>query len=300
MANWMSLCRGSLRVLSRTSACRRIGQRVWLKAFAAALLLCGSALPAGEPGERSVGPATKSGDFLLVWGKLKANSEVDFSDDAKSKYYLALQGSVEAPPKLDVVALWKQVMIVSMTDDANHPVQTKPMRVFGDRHNAIHFGVGQVELPRTQLPIDATRIRAITFGTQVVVAEERTTTEIPAAVMEDFKPIGSDIEVRITSLRMSTGRELTVQLNFRRAGKGISGAFIERIFALDPRGEVLGGGRWTDGDPLGAKGTWTAKFKLAGDQVHQSFRVDIVTKSSTHKVAFDVEGIFKRQAPPTK
>ena len=162
------------------------------------------------------------------------------------------------------------------------------------RNNAIHDGVGQVELARTQLPIDATRIRAITLGTEVVLAEERVATELPAAVMEDFRDIGNNIAVRITSLRMSSGRELTVNLSFERSVKGAGGAFIEKIFALDPDGKVLGGGRWTDGDPLGEKGTWTAKFKLAGDQVHQSFRFDIVTKSSSHKVAFEVKDIFKR------
>ena len=265
-----------------------------LLSVVAALLFSGSLLAAGQPGEKAKGPATKSEGFSLVWGKLKATSDVDFGDERKSKYSLALEGSVEVPAALDVVAVSKQFQIAMMTDSAGKPVALKPVSTWGLRNNAIHHGVGQVELPRIELPIDATKIRAVKFTTEVVIAEERVTAELPAVVMEDFKNVGNDISIRITNLRMSTGRELTVNLNFKRSDTGVGSAFIEKIFALDADRKELGGGRWTEGDPLGKTGTWTAKFKLSGDQRHQSFRFDIVTKSKSRKLAFEVKDIFTR------
>jgi hypothetical protein len=215
-------------------------------------------------------------------------------DETKSKYSLALEGSLEVPADQDVVAVSKQFQISAMTDIAGKSGALKRASAPSQRNNAIHDGVGQVELPRTDLPIDATRIRAMQFTTEVVVAEKRVTTELPAVVMEDFKDIGNDISVRITSLRMSAGRELTVNLNFKRSDAGVGSAFIEKIFALDADRKELGGGRWTEGDPLGKTGIWTARFRLSGDQRHQSFRFDIVTKSKSRKLAFDVKDIFTR------
>ena len=284
----------NLRQWKRGLAGRRADLKPNALFVAAALLVCGSLLAAGQPGERAVGPTFKSEKFSLIWGKLKATSEVDFGDNSKSKYSLALEGCVEVPSDQDVVAVWKQIQIDKMIDAAGNAVSLKPARTYGQRNNAIHNGVGQVELYRTELPLDATRIASVTFNTEVVIAEERTTVEVPAVVMEDFKDVGNGLAIRITNLRMSTGRELTVSLNFKRSSDGVGGAFIEKIFALDPDHKDLGGGRWTDGDPIGKTGIWTAKFKLSGDQTHQSFRFDIVTKSHSRRLTFEVKDIFKR------
>ena len=61
---------------------------------------------------------------------------------------------------------------------------------------------------------------------------------------------------------------------------------------MSPDGEELGKGRWTEGDPFSKAGTYTAQFKLSGKQTHQSFRMDLVTKSTVEKLSFEVTGIF--------
>ncbi|MEI8195980.1 MAG: hypothetical protein WCI73_08740 [Phycisphaerae bacterium] len=262
--------------------------------FVLAVLVFSTLVLAGQPGEKAKGPSFESEKFSLIWGKLKTTSDVNLGEEPKSKYSLALEGSLAVPDDLDVAAVAKQFQIMSMTDAAGAAVLFRQPVTWStsQRYNAIHDGVGQVELPRLELPLDATRIGSIKFGTDVVIAEERVTAVVPAVVMEDFKEIGHDISIRITNLQMSVGRELTVNLNFKRPE--VTGAFIEKIFAVDPDGKDLGGGRWTQGDPLGTTGAWIAKFKLLGEQRHQSFRFDIVTKSKMHKLSFEVKGIFAR------
>jgi len=128
MVNLLPSSLENFRPRTRTLAGRRANPKPSLLPVVAALLCSGSLVLAGEPGERAVGPETKSGEFSLVWGKFKATSEVDFGDETKSKYSLNLEGHLEVPAKLDVVAVWEQFKILSMTDEAGKPVELKPKR----------------------------------------------------------------------------------------------------------------------------------------------------------------------------
>jgi len=251
-------------------------------------------LLAGEPGEKAKGPEFKTEDFTLVWGKLKTSADVNFGDAKKSKYSLELEGSMEVPTTLDVVAVVARFRLRSATDDKGANVSIKPAAVGQIKYNAIHGQVGQVELPKTDLPLDATRIGTIVLDADIVIAGERDYATLPAVVMEDFKDLGHGVSIRITSLQMSADRELSVTLSYKRAAANTSSPFMEQVYAVAPDGQDLGGGRWTEGDPFGKTGTYTAKFKLAGKQTHQSFRFQLVTKSESRKVSFEVSNIFVR------
>jgi hypothetical protein len=270
------------------------------RALTVAAVLLGMAvlLQAGQPGEKAKGPEFKTKGFTLVWGKLKSSAEVDFADNPKSKFTLQLEGSMEVPAKggLDVVAVDKRFQIKSLVDDKGADITFKAASTGGTAaiHNAIIEQVGQVELPKTELSRDASGIAGMTVEAVIVLAQKRENFKLPAAVMEDFKDVGNGISVRINSLQMKANRELTVVLDYKRPDATTTSPFIEKIYALDPQKNVLGGGRWTEGDPFGQTGKWTAKFKLAGDQVHQSLRFDVVTQSEARSLSFEVKKIFKR------
>ncbi len=250
-------------------------------------------LQAGQPGEKAKGPEFKTKGFTLVWGKLKTSSEVDLGDSTKSKYTVQLEGSMETPARMDVVAVDKRFVIRALADDKGGEITFKSSAATTAVHNAIFDQVGQVELPRTDLSRDASAIAGMTAEAVIVIAQKRDKFKLPAVVMEDFKDVGNGISVRINSLSMNAKRELTVVLDYKRADATTESPFIEKIYALDPQGNALGGGRWTEGDPFGQTGKWTAKFKLAGDQVHQSLRFDVVTQSEARSLTFEIKKIFK-------
>ncbi|MCG3180393.1 MAG: hypothetical protein BIFFINMI_02753 [Phycisphaerae bacterium] len=264
--------------------------------LAAAVVLATTVLLlAGKPGEKAEGPAFKSNGYSLVWGRLKTSGDVDLGDDTRSRYSLQLDGSLEVPSDADVAAVYKRLRVNKITDEKGEDITPKisPYSSYA-AYNAIHEGVGQVEVPRIELLRDATRIGTLTLDTDVIIARKRVQVSLPAVVMEDFKDIGQGISVRITNLQMSSSRQLTVTLSYKRTTAGTGSPFIEQVFALDPGGTTLGGGRWTEGEPFGKTGTYTAKFPLSGDQVHSAFRFEIVTESETRDVTFEVKDIFKR------
>jgi hypothetical protein len=277
------------------------------------VLLAASALSPAErkPGEKAVGPPFKFEEYTLVWGKLKASSEVDLGKESESKYTVELDGTIETPAKVDAVAVAKKCEMKSALDDKGQDV-IKPAKLpkvgaggipgatpsLGSpsyktgSYNAIHANVGQVEVSKTDLIRDATKIKKMTVETEVVIAKKRVEAKLPAVVMEDFKDLNEGVSVRITGLQMSTKRELTVNAAYKRNAPGSEMPFIEAIYATDPEGKEIGGGRWTEGDPFGKQGTMTYKFKLAGDQVHSSLRFIIVSESTSKALTFELAGIF--------
>ncbi|MDD4890190.1 MAG: hypothetical protein PHU85_09690 [Phycisphaerae bacterium] len=279
-----------------------------LKSAVAVLAIGAVLLAAPQPGERAKGPEFKADGFTLVWGKLKTTADVELGDVAKSRYSLQMDGSIEAPADMDVVAVFKKLRIRSIADAKGADMSVKsgtgtaggPMVSSFGAYNAIHRNVGQVELPRTELAKDATLIGTLGLETDVVIAKKREEVRLPAIVMEDFKDVGQGVSIRIRSLTMSTARELTVALDYKRLDSTPTVPFIEQVFAMDPLGKDLGGGRWTEGDPMGKTGTWTSKFTLAGTQVHQSFRFLLVTQSDVKRLSFDVKDMFNRGEPIKK
>lgn len=262
-----------------------------------AVLCAGTLLLAGQPGEKAKGPPFKNeAGYTLVWGKVKTTADIDLGDEKKSRYSVQMEGSMETPVDQDVVGVSRRLRVTAVADDKN--ASMVPYSASGNTglsgsspFNAVHSHVVQLELPQTALTRDATRISKMTLEAETVTATKRDEVKLPAVVMEDFKDIGQGVSVRITGLTMSAARELTVAVAYKRPDAGVRGSFIEAIHALDSEGKDLGGGRWTEGDPFSKVGGWTAKFKIDGARVHQSFRLHLTTGES-RKQTFDVKDIF--------
>lgn len=251
---------------------------------------------AALPGQKTAGPGFKADKYTLTLAKLKATSDVNLADETGSKFSVSLDGALETPADVDAVATRKRLSIVSITDDGGGdmtPRANVPASSF-NAYNSIQQQIGQVELPKTDIQRDATRIGKMVLETDVVVARKRAEVKLPAVVMEDFKDVGNGVSIRISRLQMSQNRQLIVTLNYKRLDAGTTAPFIEQVFAVDPQGNELGGGRWTEGDPFAKVGLFTASFSLGGTQVHQSFRVVIVTDSEACRLSFEVKDIFKR------
>lgn len=271
----------------------------WVVVSLAAVCLAGSLATGAdkEPGQKYEGPQFKSEEFALVVGNVKWASEVNLGKSDQGKHTLEMAGHVEHPKSVDAVCLFER-FTVRHAGDENDANILKPARGSSSstyrsgKYNAFIDGVGHAVVYRTELNRDAAKIRKLLLTTEVIVAQTRTEKQVPAVVMEEYGELAPGLTMRVRSLSMSSRRELTVTAEYRRGAAGNTGAFIEAIYALDPSGKTLGGGRWTQGDPLGKSGSVEAKFPLAGSETHKSFRIVVCTKSEIKPVTFEVTGIF--------
>jgi hypothetical protein len=268
---------------------------------AAVVLGMAALLGADEPAQKAKGAEFKTKGFTLVLSKMKTSGDVDFADGAKSKFTLQMDGSLEVPARrsLDVVAVRTRMQIDSLTDDKDAAIDLKPASggAAAAKYNAVIDQVGQVELPRTELPCDASRIGMAVISVETLLAAKREKARLPAVMTEDFKDIGQGISVRLANLKTSDKQdELSADVNYQRPEAGTTAPFIDRIFVVDPDGKDIGGGRWTAavGDPFGKTGTLKIKIKLSGEQAHKFFRFELVTQSEARSLSFEVKKIFKR------
>jgi hypothetical protein len=273
------------------------------RALSVAAVVLGMAawVQAEPPASKAAGAQFKSKGFTLVWSKMKTTGEVDFADGAKSKFSLQMEGSLEIPVRrdLDVVAVRARAAIDSLTDDKGEAVELKPVSggQAAAKYNAVIDQVGQVELPRTELPCEASRIGTAVINVEALLAIKREKVRLPAVMTEDFKEIGQGLSVRIGNIKVSDKQdELSAEVSYQRPEAGAAAAFIDRIFVVDPDGKDIGGGRWTAavGDPFGKTGTLKIKIKLSGEPAHKFFRFETVTQSEARSVSFEVKKIFKR------
>ena len=255
------------------------------------------------PPTTASGPSCKNDRFCLALSKAKVASDVDFNTEAKTRHALELWGTVDAPTDLDAVCVTRRFRIVAVGDankaDIYKPPSSPPSPKWGNgEYNAFHSSVAYMEVEKFDLLRHPTFIRSLSLQADVLVAVKRQDKTIPAVVMEDFQELLDGMSLRTTKLEMTKDRELTVLMDYKRPEAGTTGTFIEAIHALDPEDKNLGGGRWIEGDPFGKNGKFTAKFRLAGDQVHKSFRITFVTSSTSRTISMELKDILV--APPGK
>ncbi|MFP4054981.1 MAG: hypothetical protein ACLFV7_14065, partial [Phycisphaerae bacterium] len=159
---------------------------------------------------------------------------------------------------------------------------------------AFHNKLGKVEVYNAELRQNAFAIRTLDVSAKLVIAQERTTASLPAVVMEKPELIHKDIKLRISGLKMSDQRVLTLTARVQKRWDGLKGAFVESVYALDKDGKRIGGGRWTKGDPFGDNSKITYEFLVDKGQVHSSFEFVVCTKFKTQVIDFEVTDIFQQ------
>ncbi len=270
------------------------------------LLLAPLAMIASATASSWVPPTTASGSscksekFCVALARAKVSSEMDYNTESKTRHCLELWGSFDAPSNVDAVCVTKRFRVTAAQDPNNTNMYKPPATPASPRwgngeYNAFHDAVAYMEVEKFDLSRHPTFMRTLSLQADVLVAVKRQDKIIPACVMEDFQELLDGISVRTTRLEMTKDRELTVVMDYKRPQTGTVGTFIEAIHALAPDNKDLGGGRWTEGDPFGKYTKFTARFKLAGDQVHKSFRIIFVTESTSRTISMELKDILIAQ-----
>ncbi len=264
------------------------------------LCLAATAAPAQDSGEIERRPHFTTTDHRLVLTVLDVSSRKDLADDGRSKHYLSFDGFLRPAREADAIAVAKDLRALRIYDSNGNEMLPAPARgrtTTRERppedFSAVLGDSGVTGLSKTQLVQVPWAMRSMDAEATLILGKARHDERIPATVMEDFASIAG-VELRIDRLSMSADRKLTVSIQYRRAGAGPSGPFIEAVYAVNEDGNSLGGGRWTDGTPMKDKGKLSFVFPLDSSQTHHGFKIVICSDYDVQPVGFTLTELFDR------
>jgi len=290
--------------------------RKWIGVLAVCVLgVCTAFLPADE---KSVAKAVAArGVIFEKWGyklkltRLDSQCTVNLAKNAKnpSTYSLDIEGSCKMPEDVDGVLMTEQIKVLKALTVTGKDIRLPPKarsKSGGSRARyrsgtfvpilrlAKNLHVAEVEVSKLALKANPYTIDKLETELAIVVAVDRIDKSLPAAVSQTLQELTTGLKTRVSSMRISSKRELTLELSCLRQFAGPKGAFIEAIRAVDAEGKTIGQARIRDGDPLGQKGKVTAHFALSGKAEPASLIATIVTESKIRKIPFEITGIFQK------
>jgi len=259
---------------------------------------------------------TRRGVTFEKWGyklklmEMKSQCEVNLGGRSKkrpSRYTLDLKGVCTLPGDVDGVVIANQLRVLKVADAAGKDLRVPPKRSASRSPQKYRTGTfapilvtpnkvraAEVGINRLALTANPYTIEKLDAEVIVLIAKERTTKTLPAAVSRKMQEVIPGLKIRIAGMKAGTTRELTIELAEVRAIGGPRGPFVYAVAMLGDDGKTIGEGQIVKGDPLGKSGTVTTTFPLKSEDKVTSVRVTIVTDYTIRKVPFELTGIFKR------
>ncbi len=264
-------------------------------------LFVGAAALVALPEEPPRGVTFKQGPYTLILTELNASNELNFAEPKKTKRTISLEGALQTPPLRDVVAVKASLEILEAVDDAGKNILAPTKRRRSRTYKTGTYApvsqatsCGEIELKNTTLTANAYTIRSMTVETEVIMAKKRASKRLNAVVMKESVDIVDGLTLRISSVKLSAKGELTVVAEYTRPMPGPGGPFLEAVYALDAEEKKIGGGRWTDGDPFGTKGKFTAELQLERGTEHKILRFVAVTEDESKILTFKLTKVFQK------
>ena len=290
--------------------------RKWIPVLAAVAII--AAWAAGLPADqKSVAKAVAArGVIFEKWGyKLKLtrlDSECTINLGGRtgkpSTYSLDIEGSCKMPEDVDGVLITEQIRVLKALTvtgkGMRRPPKARKSKRSGSKYRsgtfipilrlAKNLHVAEVEVSKLELKANPYLIDKLETELVVIVAVDRIDKSLPAKVSQTVRELAPGLKARVSSMQISSKRELTVELNCLRQFAGPKGPFIEAIRAIDDDGKTIGQARIIDGDPLGQKGKVKANFPLSGKAEPADLIVTIITEAKIRKIPFEITGIFQK------
>jgi len=248
--------------------------------------------------------------YVLKLNRMASRCDVNLGGRSKkspSTYSLDLKGICKLPGDVDAVVMAGQLRVLKVLDSAGKDLRVPPKPRTGTsarRYKTGTFGpirtispglrAAEVGITRLALTANPYTIEKLQTELIVIVAKKRAVKTLPAAVAQKLQEVVDGLRIRISGMRMSAKRELTLDLAYTRPVAGPRGPFVSAIAALGADDSVLGQTEMTKGDPLGKTGKITAVFTLKGESKLTSVKMTIVTEHTIRKVPFELTGVFKK------
>ncbi|MCG8508224.1 MAG: hypothetical protein MI741_03255, partial [Rhodospirillales bacterium] len=168
-------------------------------------------------------------------------------------------------------------------------------------YSPVHPEGAEFRVRRLELKVPPHRLEEMILRGSVLLAEQRKHIDLPAAVMDEPAEGPRGAKLRISSMSIRRGRSnrpdtMSMSIEWeqnKQVGPALRDfVFVDKVFALDKEGRIIGGGRWNRGDPLNESGTFKFDIDLPASQACQTIRVDMVTKYSEQDFDLTIEDIF--------
>jgi len=246
-------------------------------------------------------PTFSNAGHSFTCRSIKASSSTSFEKNSSS-HSLNLSGYYHIPTQstMDIIAADIETFSPIIVDRAgeNLLVRTNSIKKRAAVYCPVHdIGKGGETANKPinlkyDLSDEAANVDCLAFTINVLQAQTRKLVDREPLVSEEYTEVVNGLFVRISNLSLKSNREFTVVLNYKRSSKGLDAPFFEGVQVLDVNGEVIGGGRWTYGNPIDLEGKFTAKFKLVSPDMHHRIRLVIVTEANVIPVQFQLRTIF--------
>lgn len=264
-------------------------------------VLVGAAALAALPDRPPRGVAFRQGPYSLIVTELDASSALNFAEPKKTKHTISLEGALQAPPLRDVVAVKGDLEVLEAVATGDKDILARTKKRPTRRYRPGTYvpvdqvtSQGKIEFRNIILTANPYTIQSMSVRTEVIMAKKRASKRLNAIVMKEPVDVIDGLTIRISSVKLSTKGELTVVAEYVRPRAGPGGPFLEAVYALDSSEKKIGGGRWSDGDPFGAKGKITAKLKLEPGTAHKTLRFVAVTEDEAAELTFKLTKIFRQ------
>lgn len=233
--------------------------------------------------------------YTLTVLKYEASTEIDY-EDGDASFDVEFSCRLAAPEGLDVVCVFEELTLSEAIDDRRDDIHIDP----DDRDDpedmrfvAFLEGIAGAELKRSDLTRPAYTVQRMVVVAEAIVARERRQFDLPAIVTNDSLDTPYDTQVRLSEMKIGRNHEAEVVIEYDRED-GPGSPLPEAIYALDERGNVLGGGRWTNSTRLlAAEGKFEAEFYVEEGADVASLRLVFLTDYEIGPVEFVITGIFQ-------
>ena len=243
---------------------------------------------------------TTKDKMTLTISEYEARSKWDFTErPPESDFEIKLKAMVKLPDDMDLVCITEKIEPKSVVDAKKLNLLKPPARPTlpnraRDNYNAFLGGVAPVDLDRAEYRANPYLIATMTVEAWVLVAKERKEAKIAAKVVEDPVDIGNGMKVRLSAMKINNQRDVDLTIEFTRP-EGTGGTILEAVYALDDKGNELGGGRWGKGLRIfEGQGKFTGQFSISGAANIHGFKCVMVTKHELRPVQFEIEGVFQK------
>jgi len=279
-----------------------------------------TALAAGavllDADEKSVMQAVAAkGVVFDTWGyklkltRMESKCDVSLGADTRkpSTYSLDINASCKIPEDVDGVLMTELLKVKKAVTAGGKDIRKPPRRVSSRTTSKYRSGtftpilwlkkdlkVAEVKISKLALLTNPFRIDKLETELAVITAVDRTDKSIPAAVSQTMRDLAPGLKARISSMRINSRRELTIEISCLRRFDGPKGPFIEAVAAIDSAGKNIGQARIINGDPLSQKGKVNSVFTLSGRSEPADLLITVVTDSKIRNIPFEITGIFQK------
>ena len=270
------------------------------------LVLVGSARADDDIDQLEI-PIIESRDgYTLSLTEIESTSKQNLVDNEPAEHEVTLAGWLRGPKDADVLCFSAALQAVSAEDDRGKELLLPNRRRGQAQYAAVlphpkycnrkgePILLSSAELGRVALSRPGYEVKRLTVQATAVVVREKQSSELPAIVADRYTDVGHGHQVQVASMQVDKRGVMTLKLNVRREG-GDRTPVIESLYALNDKGEVIGGGRWTNQlDLFGGKYDVEMVFPLNAEKTAAKLRLDFATDYDVKTLEFKLDRPFQR------